>query len=72
MNVCQREYLDLRGCWGSEVRHFLRALSILERHASEIPWRRIGERTYPLNGLNEALKDAETMRIAKALVDPWA
>ena len=27
-----RKHLDIRGCWGSEVGHFLRALSILERH----------------------------------------
>ena len=33
---------------------------------------RIGERTYPLHELNEALADAEAMTIAKALVDPWA
>ena len=67
-----RKHLDIRGCWGSEVRHFLRALGILERHATDVPWRRIGERTYPLGGLNEALKDADAMRITKALVDPWA
>jgi len=67
-----RKHLDIRGCWGSEVRHFLRALGILERHAADVPWRRIGERTYPLGGLNEALKDADAMRITKALVDPWA
>ena len=27
-----RKHLEIRGCWGSEARHFLRALSILERH----------------------------------------
>jgi hypothetical protein len=32
----------------------------------------IGERTYSLNQLDEALADAEAMRITKALVDPWA
>jgi L-iditol 2-dehydrogenase len=67
-----RKHLEIRGCWGSEPRHFLRALSILERHASTIPWRRIGARRYRLAELNEALADAEAMRIPKALVDPWA
>jgi L-iditol 2-dehydrogenase len=67
-----RKHLEIRGCWGSEPRHFLRALSILERHASAIPWRRIGARRYRLADLNEALADAEAMRIPKALVDPWA
>ena len=55
----------------SETGHFLRALTLLERHAAAVPWRRIGERTYSLHQLNEALADAEAMRITKALVDPW-
>ncbi len=66
-----RKHLEIRGCWGSEPRHFLRALSVLERHP-EIPFRAIGARTYGLTALNEALADAEAMRIPKALVDPFA
>jgi L-iditol 2-dehydrogenase len=65
-----RKHLEIRGCWGSEPGHFLRALALLERHAAAVPWRRIGERTYPLTALNDALADAEAMRITKALVDP--
>jgi threonine dehydrogenase-like Zn-dependent dehydrogenase len=67
-----RKHLDVRGCWGSEPRHLLRSLTLLERHASRVPWRCIGERTYPLTRINEALQDAEAMRVTKALVDPWA
>ena len=67
-----RKHLEIRGCWGSEAGHFLRALSYLERYARQVPWREIGGRTYSLSGLNEALADAEAMRITKALVDPWA
>ena len=66
-----RRHLEIRGCWGSEPGHFLRALAILERHAARVPWREIGERAFPLTGLNEALADAEAMRITKAVVDPW-
>ena len=66
-----RKHLEIRGCWGSEAGHFLRALSLLERYASRMPWRDIGERTYSLEQLNTALADAEAMRITKALVDPW-
>jgi threonine dehydrogenase-like Zn-dependent dehydrogenase len=65
-----RKHLDIRGCWGSEPGHFLRALRLLERHASTFPWRDIGARTYALGELNEALADAEAMRIPKALVRP--
>jgi threonine dehydrogenase-like Zn-dependent dehydrogenase len=66
-----RKHLEIRGCWGSEPRHFLRALSVLERHGREIPFQKIGARRYGLGRLNEALADAEAMRIPKALVDPW-
>jgi threonine dehydrogenase-like Zn-dependent dehydrogenase len=67
-----RKHLEIRGCWGSEPGHFLRALAILERHAARVPWRDVGERVYPLTRLNEALADADAMRITKAVVDPWA
>ena len=67
-----RKHLEIRGCWGSEPRHFLRALSVLERDGARVPFRRIGARRYGLAELNDALRDAEAMRIPKALVDPWA
>jgi L-iditol 2-dehydrogenase len=65
-----RKHLEIRGCWGSEAGHFVRALSILEAHARHVPWREIGARIYPLNAVNAALADAEAMRLPKALVDP--
>jgi L-iditol 2-dehydrogenase len=66
-----RKHLEIRGCWGSEAGHFLRALAFLERYAATVPWREVGGKTYPLDKLNDALADAEAMRITKALVDPW-
>jgi len=66
-----RKQLEIRGCWGSEVGHFLRAISLLERHAASVPWHQVGGRRYGLHSLNEALEDAAAMRITKALVDPW-
>jgi D-arabinose 1-dehydrogenase-like Zn-dependent alcohol dehydrogenase len=66
-----RKHLEIRGCWGSEPGHFLRALTFLERYARTVPWHEIGGRTYGLTRLNEALADAEAMRITKALVNPW-
>jgi L-iditol 2-dehydrogenase len=65
-----RKHLEIRGCWGSEVSHFVRALRVLERHHTSIPWRAIGARTYTLSELNQALADAEAMRLPKALVKP--
>jgi L-iditol 2-dehydrogenase len=65
-----RKHLEIRGCWGSEVSHFVRALRLLERHHASVPWRAIGARTYTLSELNQALADAEAMRLPKALVKP--
>jgi D-arabinose 1-dehydrogenase-like Zn-dependent alcohol dehydrogenase len=65
-----RKHLEIRGCWGSEVGHFVRAIAVLERHHAQIPWRAIGARTYQLSELNQALADAEAMRVPKALVQP--
>jgi L-iditol 2-dehydrogenase len=65
-----RKHLEIRGCWGSEVGHFVRALRVLEAHHASIPWRAIGARTYALSELNQALADAEAMRLPKALVRP--
>lgn len=67
-----RKHLEIRGCWGSEVGHFLRALRALERFGGEVPWQLIGAKTYRLGSINEALRDAAEFRIPKALVDPWS
>ena len=65
-----RKHLEIRGCWGSEARHFLRALGILERHARRVPWSEIGAKTYRLDELNTALAEAEALTVPKALVTP--
>jgi threonine dehydrogenase-like Zn-dependent dehydrogenase len=65
-----RKHLDIRGCWGSEPRHFLLALTLLERYGRSIPWARIGSATVGLADLTQALADAEAMRFSKALVAP--
>jgi L-iditol 2-dehydrogenase len=65
-----RKHLEIRGCWGSEAGHFLRALTILDMYSSSIPFRDIGARVYAMKDINDALADAESMRLPKALVDP--
>ncbi len=65
-----RKHLDIRGCWGSEAGHFLRALRILERHARHIPWHEIGAKTYGLHHWTDALAEAEAYKVPKALVKP--
>ena len=65
-----RKHLEIRGCWGSEAGHFLRALESLERYGHEVPWHRIASRRFGLGELNEALQLAEKFAITKGLVDP--
>jgi threonine dehydrogenase-like Zn-dependent dehydrogenase len=66
-----RKHLDIRGCWGSEVGHFLRALRALERYGREVPWERIGAQTFGLSQINDAIAVAGALAVPKALVDPW-
>ena len=65
-----RQHLEIRGCWGSEAGHFVRALTVLAMHARSFPFRDIGARIYAIADINTALADAEAMRLPKALVDP--
>jgi threonine dehydrogenase-like Zn-dependent dehydrogenase len=66
-----RKHIEIRGCWGSDVAHFVRALGILERHHASIPWRTIsGPDAYVLADVNEALAAAEAMLVPKAIVKP--
>ena len=65
-----RKHLEIRGCWGSEAGHFLRALRILERHARRVPWSEIGQKVYGLHDLDAALAEAESFKVPKALVAP--
>jgi len=67
-----RKHLDIRGCWGSEVGHFLRALRVLDEYRESVPWHEIGAKTYGLTQINDALAMAESMVIPKALIDPSA
>ena len=66
-----RKHLDIRGCWGSEARHFLAALGALERHGQHVPWQLIGSAPYALADVNDALAAAAAMTVTKALLDPW-
>ena len=66
-----RKHLEIRGCWGSESRHFLEALTILEPTTARSPGAPSARAPIRSRSLNEALADAEAMRITKALVDPW-
>ena len=68
-----RKHLEIRGCWGSEPGHFLRALALLERHAADVPWREIGERDVPADrperGAGRRRSDADHQGARRSMDD---
>jgi L-iditol 2-dehydrogenase len=69
--LINRKHADIRGCWGSEVRHFLAALGALEQHGGSVPWHQIAAKTFGLGEIADALQAAESLAVPKAIVDPW-
>lgn len=69
--LIDRKHVEIRGCWGSEVGHFQRALRLLAQYSGNVPWHGIGAHVYALDEINTALRDAESMRIPTALVRPY-
>ena len=68
-----QKHLDIRGCWGSDFRHFYRAVQIVDRFNGQISgggWDQLVTHTYGLNELNEALDAVDRGETVKALVDP--
>jgi len=52
-----RKHVDLRGCWGSEFRHFHRSFEWLGRVAGELPFASMVSKMYALGDANAALDD---------------
>jgi len=65
-----RKHVDLRGCWGSEFRHFYRALRFLARASGSLPYDAMISRVYPLEEAQSALEDVEALSVVKAVLDP--
>jgi L-iditol 2-dehydrogenase len=65
-----RKHVELRGCWGSDFSHFYRAIAVLARHHTHLPWREMITARTGLEGLNEALAAMEARSVLKAAVLP--
>lgn len=65
-----RKHLDIRGCWGSEFRHFHRSIQLLGRIGSKLPYADMISRVYPLAEADRALDDVESLSVIKAVIDP--
>jgi threonine dehydrogenase-like Zn-dependent dehydrogenase len=65
-----RKHVELRGQWGTELRHLVGALRMLERWGDALPFERLIGGRYGLEQAEQALRDVENLRVAKALVVP--
>ncbi len=65
-----RKHADVRGQWGSEFHHWVRALDTLVRHRERIPFAEVIGRRYRLDEANQALADVKALRVTKAIITP--
>ncbi|MEQ9400173.1 MAG: zinc-binding dehydrogenase [Longimicrobiales bacterium] len=65
-----RKHVDIRGQWGTDFHHLVRALAVFARHRERLPFRRIIGARYGLERTNEALDDVAALRVTKAVVTP--
>jgi len=65
-----RKHLDVRGQWGTDFHHLVRALRVLARHRERLPFRDVIGARYALEDANQALADVEALRVTKAVIAP--
>jgi L-iditol 2-dehydrogenase len=65
-----RKHVNLRGQWGTDFRHVVRALGVLARHRARLPFAKVIGARYGLSDTNRALDDVAAMRVTKAVIDP--
>ena len=58
-----RKHLDLRGQWGTEFHHLVRALAVLGRHQGRLPFARVIGGRYGLEEANQALADVASLSV---------
>ncbi len=65
-----RKHVEIRGQWGTEFSHVVRALRVLAKHHERLPFERIIGARYGLDGADTALHDLEALRVTKAVIEP--
>lgn len=65
-----RKHAEVRGQWGTEFRHMVRALRLFAKHRERLPFARVIGGRYGLDGAERALADVEALRVTKAIIDP--
>ncbi len=65
-----RKHAEVRGQWGRDFHHVVRALRMLARHRDRLPFGRVIGGRYGLDGVDEALQDVSELRVTKAIIEP--
>jgi L-iditol 2-dehydrogenase len=65
-----RKHAQIRGQWGTEFSHVVRALALLARHRDRLPFAETIGGRYGLQDAGRALADVEAMRVGKAVIVP--
>jgi L-iditol 2-dehydrogenase len=65
-----RKHADIRGQWGTDFRHIVRALRLLAKYRARFSFDRVIGGRYGLDAANEALADVAGLRVTKAIIDP--
>jgi L-iditol 2-dehydrogenase len=65
-----KKHVEIRGCWGSDFSHFYRALELVARFGSKVPWIDLAEKHYALDEANDALDAVASQQVIKAIITP--
>jgi threonine dehydrogenase-like Zn-dependent dehydrogenase len=65
-----RRHADVRGQWGTDFRHIVRALRLLAKHRERLRFDRVIGGKYALTDAQRALDDVAALRVTKAVIDP--
>lgn len=65
-----RKHASVKGQWGTEFHHLVRALRLLGRHRERLPFARVIGGRYGLEEAGQALADVEALAVTKAIITP--
>ena len=65
-----RKHVSIRGQWGTDVAHVIRALRVQAKHADSLPFAKVIGGRYGLDDVGQALEDVGAQRVTKAIVVP--
>ena len=65
-----RRHADVRGQWGTDFRHIVRAVTMLAKHRDRLPFDRVIGGRYALEDAQQALNDVAELRVTKAIIQP--